>query len=240
MISAVPIATMLLAAGLPLEWTVSEGYKMEQRGSATVLLTPENAGTEGTLTRRIDAMPWRGKNFRATAVLHTGGENSRATARLWMRAVRPKQSTGSLLDYISGDPVHALEWAPAAVLGPIPNDAEAIEFGVASNGYDEVWIADVSPDGPRNLDFSRGPAEWKLAGEISTEDCMEAPRCAILTKPGSIEQSSSAEGWHDSPIGVKAWVEFEPADPTDTAEIFLRSEVGRIKTVWYRTIHETD
>ena len=60
MISAVLITTMLLAAGSPLEWSVSDGYKMEQRGSAFVLLPPEHAGTEGSLTRRIAATPWRG------------------------------------------------------------------------------------------------------------------------------------------------------------------------------------
>ena len=232
---------MLLAAGSPLEWSVSDGYKMEQRGSAFVLLPPEHAGTEGSLTRRIAATPWRGKTFRATAALHTGGKNAKATARLWMRPVRSKQSAGSLLDYVSGDPVRAAEWSPSEVSGPIPNDAEAIEFGVASNGYDEVWIADVLPGGPRNLDFSRGPAEWKLSGEISTDDCMEAPRCAVLSKPGSIEQSFSAEGWHGFPIQVKAWVEFEPDRPTDTAEIFLRSEApSGENTVWYRTIHATE
>lgn len=122
-----------------------------------------------TLTQGIDAANYRGKRVRFTAWLSTQDANK---AMLWLR-VDDGMRKAMTMDNMQDRPVRGTSnWQSYAVVQDVPDNAEAIAFGVVLENKGEVWINSpkleiVGKDvplttnvlkkslAPVNMDFSR-------------------------------------------------------------------------------------
>ncbi|MBI1797877.1 MAG: hypothetical protein HYR74_12610 [Candidatus Eisenbacteria bacterium] len=100
----------------------------------------------GTLSRKIDATPYRGRRFQLSGWVRF--EPSRAephwgSARMWARVLRPG-GRGGFNDYMDAHPVRSSEWTRVRIIGDVALDADSIAFGGALEACGAMWADDLS------------------------------------------------------------------------------------------------
>jgi hypothetical protein len=107
------------------------------RGAKFIRSTTDDATTWGALSQGISAQNYLGQRIRFSARVRTDGVTG--WAGLWMRvdrAGRPVAFYNSADKPIKG----STDWQERSVVLDVPNDADAIVFGVIDNGKGQVWI----------------------------------------------------------------------------------------------------
>jgi C-terminal processing protease CtpA/Prc len=97
----------------------------------------------GTLTRRVDAAPYRGKLVRLRAAVRSDVPAGQGAAQLWMRVDRSGGRRG-FFDNMQDRPITDTEWAYYEITGDVAEDAEYIFVGAMLIGSGTAWVDDVS------------------------------------------------------------------------------------------------
>ncbi len=92
----------------------------------------------GSLTKSMDAKPYRGYKFRYVAAVRNA-QPSQAPGALWARVDLEKQGTG-FFDNMSDRPILRGEWAEYSISGRIDQQAEELFFGVMLLGDGELQV----------------------------------------------------------------------------------------------------
>lgn len=114
-------------------------------------------GEHGTLSRSIDATPYRGMRIRLTAALRAEVGDGDNRAQLYVTVSRDAGRPGGFFDNMKDRPVTTTGWVQARIEGPVANDATTISFGGLLHGQGTAWFDDFRLEvGPVS-----GPGAWR-------------------------------------------------------------------------------
>ena len=114
-------------------------------GRQSVLIDHTNwstVGRLGSLSKKIDAAPYRGKRVRFRAAVRTEVYQERGEARLWLRVDREGGRQG-FFDNMEKRPIASPEWQIYEIIGDVADDAASIHLGTMLMGYGKSWTDDV-------------------------------------------------------------------------------------------------
>ncbi len=100
--------------------------------------------TIGVLDQRIDATPYRGKTIRLRAAARAD-----ASTRSWLRLTVARKVFGPqavAFDSLDAHPVVSPDWRVYDITADVPEDADAIAYGLALVGDGKAWLDTVSID----------------------------------------------------------------------------------------------
>ncbi|MEM7243964.1 MAG: S41 family peptidase [Acidobacteriota bacterium] len=103
----------------------------------------EAKGGFGTIVRRFDATPWRGKRVRFGAAVRCRGASPLAQAQLWMRVDRADKQRG-FFDNMHDRPITSNDWSHHAIEGEVAPDAEWLNVGFMLLGSGEAHVDALS------------------------------------------------------------------------------------------------
>jgi hypothetical protein len=162
-----------LSGSDPDDYNVGTDPGMAHSGSKSGFIAskPQPRGF-GTLMQQFSAERYRGMRLRMSAYAKAAEVDE--WAALWMRVDGPDEATLAF-DNMQDRPISGTtEWWLYQIVLDVPQDAEAIAFGVLLQGSGRVWIDDVGfgsvgkdvpttgggsgglPPEPVNLDFTSG------------------------------------------------------------------------------------
>lgn len=145
----------------PHQSTLYQGAVVEEQpfaGRACYRLSPPDAPAHNAMasvSRSIDATPYRGCRLRMTAALRALVQKAPAKAQLYMRVFRPNGATG-FVDDMSDRPVTSGEWRSYEIIGDVASDATAISIGLLITGNVKAYLDEVCLE-------TLGPAEATVA-----------------------------------------------------------------------------
>lgn len=136
-----------LAGYQPISWqhqgygqagTYGPYYSRRPHRPIPVPTAPLNGNRFGTLTKWVDAMPYRGLPFRYVAAVRNAQPNQAAGA-LWARVDLAKQGTG-FFDNMGDRPILRGEWAEYTLSGRLDPKANALYVGAMLLGDGELQV----------------------------------------------------------------------------------------------------
>ncbi|WGM39233.1 S41 family peptidase [Caulobacter sp. NIBR1757] len=96
----------------------------------------------GTVSRTLDAAPYRGQRVRFRAAARVKPVNGQR-AGLWLRIDRPDGQTG-FFDNMADRPITSEIWQVYEIVGVVAPDAERIVFGALEGGPGTLWMDSAS------------------------------------------------------------------------------------------------
>lgn len=170
-----PVPGWFLAGSDPGDYEVGTDAKVARGGSRSGFIAsrPHPRGF-GTLMQTFRADRYRDARLRLSACIQADAVER--WAGLWMRVDGPDEQTLAF-DNMQDRPISGTcDWRMYQIVLDVPQDAEAIAFGVLLEGPGRVWVDDVAfvevsddvpptgrtlqlPLNPVNLDFSADPDE---------------------------------------------------------------------------------
>ncbi|WP_324673821.1 S41 family peptidase [Hymenobacter sp. GOD-10R] len=122
------------------------------------LKDPAARSTFGTLTKAVDATPYRGKSFRYTALVRNTSPQDGPGA-LWARVDLPYKGVG-FFDNMVDRPIQSKEWAEYEIKGTIDPQATFLYFGSMLIGSGQIQVDNmqvaVQEDGAWKTVFATG------------------------------------------------------------------------------------
>ena len=100
-------------------------------------------GYLGTLSKNLDATPYRGKRVRLRAAVRAQVWGRQGHARLWLRIDREGGVRG-FSDDMEARPITDRAWRFYEIVGDVAADAESVHFGTVLVGYGKSWTDDVT------------------------------------------------------------------------------------------------
>lgn len=134
----------------------------------------------GSISQRIDAAAYRGKRIRlrAAARADVAGPDDHAYLRLLVA-----KKSGVAFNSLDKHPITSAEWRAYEIVADVPDEAEAISYGLALVGGGRVWLDAVA------VEVMDKPGEWQRQSvsnppsRIIAELAYDADRDRILLKP---------------------------------------------------------
>lgn len=173
-------------------------------------------GRFGTLTKALDAKPYRGREFRYVAAVRNA-QPSQAPGALWARVDLEKQGLG-FFDNMNDRPIVRGDWTEYTLSGRIDQQANALVFGAMLLGDGELQVDKLRVE-------VREGASWKTLFATGFEDDSTGgyPR-SINPRPGAyatangfsylVREGNAAEG--SKYVVVKGVPPATSAAPTST------------------------
>ena len=93
----------------------------------------------GTVTQRIDAIDYRGKEIKLKAFVRTNVSGTGNQGQLWLEVDRENKQRG-FFDNMNDRPIQSHEWQSYEIVGTVANDATTISFGCFLKGLGQVWV----------------------------------------------------------------------------------------------------
>ena len=134
-----------LAGSKPQAYEIGVETAGERGSSAFLRSRVENTGGFGTLMQTFSAESYRGKRLRMTGMAKA--TNVEDWAGLWLRIDGSDQKTMLGFDNMQDRPiVGSTEWQKYNVVLDVPDESEAIAFGILLVGSGEVLVDNIRFD----------------------------------------------------------------------------------------------
>jgi erythromycin esterase len=134
-----------------MEWeVVLTGQDARQGDQAVVIRRAADGGgygeTYGALEQRIDPTPWRGRCVTLRASVRVAPSAPSTRAFLWLEVTHrsDRRTVPVFYENMADRPITAYEWREYEITADVPEDADAIAFGLAAVGSGPVWLDAVS------------------------------------------------------------------------------------------------
>ncbi len=207
-------------------------YRSQRTHRPVPAPTGPAAGTRfGSLTRGMDAKPYRGCAFRYVAAVRNA-QPSQAPGALWARVDLEKQGTG-FFDNMSDRPIRRGEWAEYAISGRIDQQAQDFFFGAMLLGDGELQVDRLRVEVQEN-------GSWKtvFATGFEADSTGRYPR-SIATRPGRsatangfsylVQEGQAAEGAKYVAITSQPAASAPATHPTDNRGLYARqAAIGEV------------
>ncbi|OUJ76294.1 S41 family peptidase [Hymenobacter crusticola] len=116
-------------------------YHSRRMHRRELLKDPAARATFGTLTKSVNAMPYRGKSFRYTALVRNASPQDGPGA-LWARVDLPDRGTG-FFDNMADRPIQSKEWKEYEIKGTIDPQASVLYFGSMLVGSGQIQVDNI-------------------------------------------------------------------------------------------------
>ncbi len=207
------------------------GFTSEMRregclSASCALVTPPPATgkVRGSLMRRLDAAPLRGKAVRLRAAVRLENPGPADRAQLWLRVERAQGAAG-FYDDMADRPITGTAWQTYEISGDVAADAQAVEIGILVSGKGRVWVDQAALEtlGPvdtaarkffqklyQQVDAAYAAGHPQAIASLATADAQVAigadrvPLTAILAQvAGELRQGAKYES-HSAVTAVRA------------------------------------
>jgi C-terminal processing protease CtpA/Prc len=146
-------------------------YKSARINKKTII---RNTNTFGSIAKRIDAVPYRGKEIKMKAAVKV----EEGIGQLWLRVDIGPGKFG-FFDNMDDRPIESNQWNHYEIIGTVDRDAKHVAFGCFLRGDGQLWVDDFqmyikenktsdqwTPVTIKNPDFEKdtegeAPKEWE-------------------------------------------------------------------------------
>ncbi len=100
----------------------------------------------GSLSQRVDAAAYRGKRIKFRAAIRIEVKGTGNQAYLWLRVMNKNFGSEANLFYdnMADRPITNSQWQYYEFAADVPQDADAIDYGMALVGYGKAWLDSVT------------------------------------------------------------------------------------------------